>query len=148
MMLKEIPWYEQYANLNQYLKADTDCICLGQSISFLNEHLDVTIKDLPPVYAFMWMLKSRESILHHMEERFDQIAANDIIAFSLFTEALLKIKGRVEISKTRYIALFTVFQYLLGCNIANDARMGNVKLFDFDSYNTIYAKLKGEKLPD
>lgn len=153
MMLKGTPWYEQYANLDQYLKADADCMCLSQSISFLNEHPDITVKELPLVFAFMWTIKSENSILYHMKEKYDMIAPSDLIAFILFTEALLKKKGRIDISRTRYIALFTVFQYLLNQKMtqevnANELSVENIKLFDFDAYNAIYSRLKGCKLTD
>lgn len=152
-MLKGKPWYEEYANLDQYLKTDEDCLCLGQSTSFLGEHPDITVEELPLVYAFMWKIKSEKSILYHMEERYDMIAPSDLIAFILFTEALLKKKGRIDISRTRYIALFTVFQYLLGRKMAQEANVNgqsvrDIRLFDFDAYNAIYARLKGGKLPD
>lgn len=153
MALKGEPWYELYANLRQYLKANSDGLCLSQSISFLNANLDITVDELPLIYAFMWRIKSKNSVFYHMEDRFDMIAPNDLIAFILFTEVLIVKKGKADISKIRYIALFTTFQYLLGQKIAgeikvNECDIRNIKLFDFDSYDVIYTRLKGVKLPD
>lgn len=153
MALKGEPWYELYANLRQYLKTDSDSLYLTQSISFLNTNLDITVDELPLIYAFMWRIKSQDSVLYHMEDKFDMIAPNDLIAFILFTEALLVKKGKADISKIRYIALFTTFQYLLGQKMAEEIKVNerdirNIKLFDFDSYDAIYARLKGVKLPD
>lgn len=88
-----------------------------------------------------------------MKDKPDMIAQGDLIAFIVFTRALLLKKGRADISRTRYVAMFAVFQFLLGQKVSGQHKDGTrtiaeIKLFDFDSYNRVYARLKGEKLPD
>lgn len=146
------PWFELYANMSDYLVTDDDRSCLNQSISFVKENPDISARKLPMLYVFLWMIKSEESFICHMNDSFSAIPSADLIPFIVFTEALLIHKGRIEMSKTRYIALFTVFQYLLEQRMSMDdtnPRTGSdFGLFDFDSYDAVYSHLKGKRLPD
>jgi hypothetical protein len=108
------PWFELYADMSDYLVADDNRLFLSESLSFTKDNQDISVKQLPMVYVYMWLVKSEESFIHHMNDDFSAIATADLIPFIVFIEALLARKGRIEMSKTRYIALFTVFQYLWG----------------------------------
>jgi hypothetical protein len=147
------PWFELYANLSDCLVSDDDRLCLSQSISFIKDNRNISVRELPTVYAFLWTIKSEQSIISHMNDDFASISPSDIIPFIVFNEALLARKGRIEMSKTRYISIFTVFQYLLGQRMRDmngtNTRIGsNFKLFDFDSYDAVHSHLKGNRLPD
>jgi len=145
------PWYERYLNLKDYLKSEVAQVCLEEERTFLKDNLDIYVNHLPFAHTIMWMIKHPRSLVYHMDERFSKMDAMDLVPHIIFTDALLAKKGTVEFGWTRYYGLFAIFQYLLAAKIANetdslDKDISDVRLFDFDAYDIVYARLEGKDI--
>ena len=142
------PWYERYANLDIHLKTKVARSCLEEQRAFLTNNLDIYVNHLPIPQTIMWVLKQPRSLLFHMEERYSRMEPIDLITHVIFSEALLAKKGRTDFSWIKYYRLFSIFQYLLATKISNEADdnsgkdISDVRLFDFDAYDAVYASLK------